>query len=119
MLIAAESEQASIHLFELPQLRGGGGGNKAPWELFTCGNLLGSLSVTGERLGKEPGFGLHVVLAPEMATRFSKSMASPVSGKPQTLHRVILCSLPPGLYVEHSYSRLTLNYFFKGNNQHK
>lgn len=69
MLIAAESEQAcsvqaSIHPFELPQLRG----NKAPWELFTCGNLLGSLSVTGERLGKEPGFGLCIVLTLEMAT---------------------------------------------------
>lgn len=43
-------------------------GDKAAWEFSTCGNLLGSLSVTGERLGKEPSFGLCVVSAPDTAT---------------------------------------------------
>ena len=90
-----------------------GTGDRAPRELFTRGNLLGSLSVTGERLGKEPGFGLCAVVAPETATRFHKAMAGPGSGKPKKLHRVILCSLSPGFYGKHSYASVNHNYFLK------
>lgn len=111
MLIAAESEQAysvqaSITSLNCPSYR-----DKVPWDLPTCGNLLGSLSVIGEQLGKEPGFGLCILLAHEMATWFSKPMASHRSGEPKKLHGDILRSLPSGLYVQHSYASLSLNYF--------